>query len=105
MIQWIKNIIEWLRTPGNFFLPVFAASGFSLFAPLQLLKTLGIDFWRTEGKHYLGSAFVISAAFVICHYGSISTAWGVDNYHMLIAKRATHTRLKNLTPKEKTLLA
>jgi len=105
MSQWIKNIIEWLRTPGNYFLPVFAASGFVLFAPLQLLKALGIDFWRMEGKPYLGSAFVISAAFVICHYSSISITWGVNKYHMLIAKRAAHARLKDLTPKEKALLA
>jgi hypothetical protein len=105
MIQWIKYILDWLRTPAHYFLPVFAASCFALFAPLKVLEFLGVAFWRIEGKPYLGSAFVISTAVVFCHYSSKLIAWSLNQYHMFLSTRAAHARLKNLTPKEKMLLA
>lgn len=103
--NWLKLALEWLKTPANYFFPVLVFSGFGLFAPLHLLETLGIEFWRIEGKPYLGSAFIISASIIFCHYLTVITKWGWQKYNVFRSIRAAQTRLKNLTPQEQELLS
>jgi len=79
MFDWLKYALDWLKTPVHYFLPLLATSIFGLFAPLDLMKSLGIDFWRAEGKPYLGSIFVISLAIVGCHYASQIIKWLSNN--------------------------
>jgi len=105
MPEWLGKLFDWLKTPAHYFLPVLAASAFGLFAPLPLLEFLGIDFWRIEGKAYLGSAFVISGAVVACHYGAVPLRWLLEKYRLLRSLRATHARLESLTPEEQERLA
>lgn len=81
------------------------ASGFGLFAPLSFLEFLGISTWRIEGKAYLGSFFIISAAVVVCHYGAIPVRWLWEKYLGVCTVWTLHARLKSLTPDEQERLA
>ena len=103
--EFFKHALEWLKTPAKYFLPVLAASSFGLFAPLNLMKSLGIEFWRTELKPYFGSAFIISFAIVICHYGTEVFQFVVKKYRKFRSLRAAQTRLENLTTEGKEFLS
>lgn len=101
----IKNTLEWLKTPAHYFLPLLAASFFGLFAPLDLMKFIGIEVWRAEGKPYLGSVFVVSLSIVVCFYASEAIKWLIDKYRKYLSIRSAQTRLKSLTPEEQKRLA
>lgn len=105
MPEWIAKLLEWLKTPAHYFLPVLVASAFGLFAPLPLLEALGVGSWRVEGKPYLGFFFVISASVVICHYGAIFVKSLWREYRLLRFKRVAVASLKTLSTEEKELLA
>ena len=106
MLDWItKHALEWLKTPAHYFLPLLAASFFGLFAPLDLMKSLGIEAWRTEGKFYIGSVFVISLAVVGCHYISEIIKWVINKYSMFLSLWSAKARLKSLTREEKEFLS
>lgn len=105
MLDWLKPILEWLKTPAHYFLPLLAASFFGLFAPLDILEFLGIAFWRAEGKPYLGTIFVISAAVTGTHYGASIVHWVVNEYREFLKLRAAQSRLKSLSIEEKKFLA
>ena len=105
MFDWIKHALEWLKTPALYFLPLLAASTFGLFAPLDMLEFLGIAFWRSEGKPYLGSVFVLSVAVTGVHYCAYVVHWLVEKYRKLLSRRAAQARLKCLTAEEKEFLA
>lgn len=105
MFDWLKPVLEWLKTPAHYFLPLLAASFFGLFAPLDLLEFLGIAFWRAEGKPYLGSIFVLSAAITGIHYFASIIQWIVGKYRKCLSLRAAHSRLKSLSVEEKEFLA
>lgn len=105
-MDWLtKYALEWLKTPAHYFLPLLAASFFGLFAPLDLLEFLGIAFWRTEGKPYLGTVFVISVAITGIHYSASIVHWLVNEYRELLKLRAAQSRLKFLSVDEKKFLA
>jgi len=103
--EFFKHALEWLKIPAKYFLPVLAASSFGLFAPLDLMKYLGIEFWRTELKPYFGSAFIISFAIVICQYGTEIFQLAVKEYRKFRSRRTAHARLENLTPEENRFLS
>ncbi|MBL6987469.1 MAG: superinfection exclusion B family protein [Methylobacter sp.] len=105
MLDWLKHALEWLKTPGYYFLPLLAVSAFGLFAPPDILDQLGITQWRTDGKFYLGSVFVISFAIVAVHYGSQVIQWLSGKYRVFLSHRAAHARLKSLTAEEKEFLS
>ncbi len=105
MIEWLKPALEWLQTPAKYFLPLFVASSFGLFAPLDMLNFLGIESWCTEYKFYLGCVFVFSAAVVGCHFGAEIVRWLVKWYEILILRRKAEARLKVLTIEEQRVLA
>ncbi len=103
--NWLKYALEWLKTPANYFLPILVFSGFGVFAPENLLDTLGIGFWGEQGKPYLGSAFIISASIIGCHYLAVVVEWIRSKYGKFRSIRAAHARLENLTPQEQELLS
>ena len=103
--DWLKYIFGWLKIPANYFLPILVASAFGLFASDDLLRFLGIAGWRIEGKPYLGSVFIISAAIVGCHSGALVVQWLVPKYKYALIVWGTHKRLKRLTGEEQQLLA
>ena len=105
MVEWLKPALEWLKTPAKYFLPLFAASSFGLFAPFDMLQFLGIESWRAEHKFYLGSVFILSTAVVGCHFGAEIIKWIVKWYQIFIVGRKTEARLKVLTIEEQNVLA
>lgn len=106
MMGWLtKHALEWLKTPAHYFLPLLAASFFGLFAPLDLLEFLGIAFWRSEGKSYLGAVFVLSAAITGIHYAAAIVHWLVNEYREFRTLRAAQFRLKSLSVEEKNFLS
>jgi len=104
MLDWLKHALEWLKTPGYYFLPLLAVSAFGLFAPLDILDQLGITQWRTDGKFYLGSLFVISFAIVFCHYFIMFITWVLKWNNFYRHLRVGHARLKSLTADEQNIL-
>lgn len=100
-----KHALEWLKTPAHYFLPLLAVSFFGLFAPLDLLEFLGLTFWRTEGKPYLSTVFVLSAAVTGTHYGAAIVHWIVNEYREFLTLRAAQSRLKSLSMDEKKFLS
>ncbi len=105
MWDWLKHFFDWSKVPSYYFLALTIASGFGLFAPHHLLESLGLTFWREEGKFYSGTAFLLSASVASCAYGAILVQWLTKQYHMLSSQWAAQRRLKSLTPKEQELLS
>jgi len=105
MLDWLKHALEWLKTPAKYFLPLLAASTFGLFAPLDILEFIGIEYWRNDAKLYLGSVFVVSCAVVGCHYASEIGSWLTNKYCVFLSKRSAKSGLKRLAPEEKELMA
>jgi hypothetical protein len=75
MWDWLKHLLDWSKIPTHYFLAFTIASGFVLFAPHYLLESLGLTFWREEGKIYSGTVFLLCLCLACCSYGTTLTAW------------------------------
>ena len=104
MLDWLKHALEWLKTPTQYFLPLLVVSAFGLFAPSYLLEQLGIAQWRTDGKFYLGSLFVVSLSVIFCHYFAMFINWVLNWYGFYRRLWIGHARLKSLTADEQNII-
>ncbi len=103
--DWLKYIFGWLKIPANYFLPILVASAFGLFASDDLLQFIGIAVWRTDGKPYLGSVFIVSLAIVGCHFGTLVVQWLVAKYEYALGILRARKSLKCLSTEEQKVLA
>ena len=101
----LKQALEWLKKPIHYSFPVFLISGFGLCVPIKFLEILGIESWRSNGKPYLGSLFVISSVVILCHFTGIFANWCVQEYKYRISLRRGLASLKALTIEEQDVLA
>src|SRR5438309_984245 len=104
MTEWLKGLLEWLKTSPRYFFPLAVASAIVLFLPESVIKPLGLLTLRLEGQVYLGAAFLFSSCVIVCDGFLKALAWGRRKYDKHVALRNLIRRLEKLTPNEQELL-
>src|ERR1700761_1549682 len=101
----IGNLIEGLKLPTKILFAIALATGLLLFAPEQFVKTLGLQDVVVKHRQYLGGAFIIS--FCICLVSATSWLWGLFSSQLAQRRwvRRGRSRLQNLNPEEREILA
>ena len=104
MTEWIKYVLEWLKTSPHYFFPITVFCGFILFVPEFVLQPFGLNGPRVIGKSYFGAAFLFSAAVIICSGILCFFAWTREKYRQWIWQRNSIRYLHGLTEEEKIVL-
>lgn len=104
MTEWIKYVLDWLKTSPRYFFPVAVFCGFILFVPEFVLQPFGLNGPRIVGKPYFGAAFLFSVATIVCSGILRVFTWAREEYRQWLWIRHGIKYLHGLTGEEKAVL-
>ncbi len=99
-----KGVLEAIKLPPRVSVPIVLVAAYILFAPMQWIGVLRLEWVRENGNPYLGIALLLSGTSLL--YGIVSSVvpvaynWLMNRCGLFIARR----RLWQRTPEEKELL-
>ena len=100
----ISKLTDWLKLSPKYLFPISLATGFLVFAPVNLLELFGLVAFVSQYKPYIGVAFLLSASLLLSSWLTGLGGWVLDRVRESKALRSGKKRLHNLTEEEQKIL-
>ncbi|GEM_PF-850842 len=101
----IQHILAWWKSSPKYILPAFVLTAIILFAPVRTLNKFGVDELVAKYRMWVGLILLSSLSLLISHF-AFWLADKIQTWRIRHRKRsARRALLRDLTPKERVLLA
>lgn len=100
----ISKLSDWLKLSPKYLFPIFLVTGFTLFAPINILDIFGLTVLVTKIRSYLGVVFLLSIALLVTNLGHSLFEWIRAKYQGKRDLKDLQKRLHSLTDNEKHIL-
>jgi len=102
-MDWSK-VLDALKLPPKYLIPVVLATGFMLFGSKSSLSTLGLDGLVDSFRSWIGLIFLISTVVVVTGIATQLWSWQRHVYRRRQLRKINRERLHHLTYEEKRIL-
>jgi hypothetical protein len=100
----LSKLSEWLKLSPKYLFPICLVTGFSLFAPVNILEIFGISLLVAQIRPYLGIIFLLSASLLITNLFISLYSWAQNKYQRTSKLKAWQKKMHSLTDEEKRIL-
>jgi len=100
----LSKLLDTIRLSPKYLVPIFLASGFLLFGPMQYTATLGLDGFVASYRSWVGLIFLLSSVLLLSHLLISIGSWVKRKLNEQKSLITATNRLRNLTSDEKIVL-
>lgn len=103
-MAWWDKVIDWIRLPARYLVPIAALSGFLVFASAKVLDRFGLTAFVQLGRPWIALVFLASLAVLVSLFVWEVGRWAKKRFDISQKANRRIVRLGKLTPDEKHIL-